>query len=282
MKNILTEWRIFLNELKFEGATTELTRQVIPYIKDHLDENEGKPNFEPGEDIGHLPLNIYFFKEDGELPKSVSDIGVTHIWYNIKGFPSGRLLEYDTFSVGGEFTPVDDDARIIKITVGLTKDFRITDMSKLLERLKSVTIHEITHAGQSPETWKKTGEDSEKAKKLKYSSIKALRHYFMSPGEIEAFARGIYKQARMAKRSWDPKIPFAKKVDDYIDENIALYTHPGVLSLPRTQYTKDEVIDFFSEEFRGAIMDYAREYFPSADTSSRPEDELDYLDDFGL
>ena len=38
MKKLMTEWRNFLQEGRYEAATTELTRKVIPHVKYIIDE----------------------------------------------------------------------------------------------------------------------------------------------------------------------------------------------------------------------------------------------------
>jgi hypothetical protein len=47
MKKLMTEWRNFLQEGRYEAATTELTRKVIPHVKYIIDEvipSEGVQN----------------------------------------------------------------------------------------------------------------------------------------------------------------------------------------------------------------------------------------------
>ena len=64
-----------------------------------------------------------------------------------------------------------------------------------------------------------------------------------------------------------PQCEKAKEVRDKsqaIGEFINFYAHPKELAKDEIQYTKDEVIDFFTNDYRQSIIGYAKKNLPAA------------------
>jgi len=267
MKLLFENWRKVLKEAKFEGEATTMVRNIVNKIKDHLSANKGEPRIKPRFGSIKHPLEsvAYDNKYFGGLPKSLEEEGIKKITFQLRVEPSTAFGEGKKFSVSGQTMTSDDDSdgemvrdRIVAVNVSLSDEFRIGDMSELIEKMKDTTVHELTHGGQSIDVLKKAGKQQKKAFQGGLASIDALGLYYLDPSEIEAYARGTYKRAKMSK------VPFSAKLDDSIGEFINFYAHPKELAKGEVRYTKDEVTDFFKNDYRQSIIGYAKKNLPAA------------------
>ncbi|MCS5659984.1 MAG: hypothetical protein NZ842_06255, partial [Dehalococcoidia bacterium] len=262
LRNLIQEE--IINEAKFENEATRMTRDIVKNIKDHLRAYKGEPRIKPrfGELKHPLKSKAYDNKYFGGLPKSLADEGIKKVSFQLQVDPSTAFGEGIKFGVSGKTMAADDDDnfgkgemvrdRSVIVKVYLSDEFRMTDMSALVEKIKDTTVHEITHGGQSPDLLKKSGQAQMKAFQYGLTSIDALRLYYLDPAETESYARGTYKRAKMSK------MPFSQKLDETIEEFLIFYAHPKTLAKRETQYTEEEVTDFFRGEYRQSIIDYAK------------------------
>ena len=58
------------------------------------------------------------------------------------------------------------------------------------------------------------------------------------------------------------KTPFHEMVSTEIDRNLAYYTHPK--ELERVEFAEQEIRSFFEDEYRQALLDYAKKNLPAA------------------
>ena len=258
-----------ITEAKFENEATKMVRDAVKNIKDHLRAYGGEPRIQPRFGVIENPLeSIVYDKEHfGGLPEKLADQGITKVTFHMKVEPSTAFGEGIKFGVDGKTISYDDDdprlkepvkERQVIVNVYLSDEFRMTDMSELIERMKDTAVHEITHGGQSKEILKKSGQAQLKAFRAGLNSIDALRLYYLDPAETEAYARGVYKRAKMSK------VPFTTKLDQNIEELLRYYAHPKMLTKRGTEYTEEEVNDFFKNEYRQSLIDYAKKTLPAA------------------
>ena len=268
MKLILENWKKYLHEAKFENEATKMVRDVVKNIKDHLRAYDGEPRIKPrfGELEHPLETIVYDKKYFGGLPDTLADQGINKVTFALEVKPSTAFGEGKKFGVDGKTFTYDDDFgkgeivkdRQVRVNVYLSDEFTIKDMSSLIEKMKDTAVHEITHGGQSTDVLRKSGQAQMKAFQHGLTSLEALRLYYLEPAETEAYARGVYKRAKMSK------VPFTTKLDEQIKELLGFYAHPKTLEKRTTQYTEEEVNNFFKNEYRQSIIDYANETLPAA------------------
>ncbi|MCW4052979.1 MAG: hypothetical protein NWE78_07225, partial [Candidatus Bathyarchaeota archaeon] len=237
LRNIIKET---LTEAKFENEATKMVRDAVKNIKDHLRANGGEPRIEPRFGSIENPLEsiVYDKKYFGGLPDRLADQGIVKVTFSMKVEPSTAFGEGKKFGVNGKTITYDDDdprsgeitrERQVIVNVYLSDEFSMKDMSRLVEKMKDTAVHEITHGGQSTDVLRKSGKAQMKAFQYGLTSIDALRLYYLDPAETEAYARGLYKRAKMSK------VPYTTKLDEQIGELLGFYGHPKMLDKKDTQ-----------------------------------------------
>jgi len=251
-----------LSEAKFEREATQISREVMKKITDHLEANDGETR------IPHR-----FIKSDKDLekrfgyggygqpkvPEALASAGVTKIVIEMRVVPSTAFGEGITFGTQGSAMMGDEDGvrdRMVVIKVFLSDAFTKSDLSLLNARLKNTLAHEFTHGGQPEDLLVTSGEAQMSAMRKGLKTLEAISAYYLDAAEVEAFARGMYKQAKMTKT------PFHKMVDVEIARNLAFYAHPKEIAL--AEYSEEEITSFFENEYRQALLDYARKNLPAA------------------
>jgi len=268
VKVVGIENRDNLKEAKFENEATKMVRDVVNNIKKHLRAYDGEPRIKPrfGELEHPLESIVYDKKSFGGLPDTLAAQGINKVTFSLKVEPSTAFGEGKKFGVDGKTFTYDDDFgkgeivkdRQVRVNVYLSDEFTMKDMSSLIEKMKDTAVHEITHGGQPTDVLRKSGQAQMKAFQHGLTSLEALRLYYLEPAETEAYARGVYKRAKMSKA------PFTTKLDEQIKELLGFYAHPKTLEKSDTQYTEEEVNNFFKKEYRQSIIDYAKETLPAA------------------
>ncbi len=251
-----------LSEAKFENEATQISREIMKKITDHLEANDGETR------IPHR-----FIKSDKDLekrfgyggygqskvPEALASAGVTKIVIEMRVEPSTAFGEGITFGTQGSAMMGDEDGardRMVVIKVFLSDAFTKNDLSLLNARLKNTLAHEFTHGGQPEDLLVTSGEAQMSAMRKGLKTLEAISAYYLDAAEIEAFARGMYKQAKMTKT------PFHKMVDIEIARNLAFYAHPKEIAL--AEYSEEEITLFFEDDYRQALLDYARKNLPAA------------------
>ena len=276
-----------MNEARFENEATKMVRDAVKNIKDHLRAYNGEPRIKPRFGSLESPLEsiVYDKKYFGGLPDRLADQGITKVTFSMKVEPSTAFGEGKKFEITGKTIRYDDDdprtgeitrERQVVVGVALSDEFRMNDMSRLVEKMKDTAVHELTHGGQSTDVLKKSGAAQMKAFQHGLTSIEALRLYYLDPAETEAYARGLYKRAKMSK------VPYTTKLDEQIDDLLDFYNHPKTLEMKDTQYTEEEVNDFFRNEYRQSLIDYAKENLPAAVIEGLLKEEAKGLSGIGI
>ena len=273
MKLIMENWRGFLQEGRYEAATTELTRKVIPHVKYIIDE------VIPSENVQNSRKDLILvvgktFSAGKTLPKELEDkMYKAEFTFHI----DKKLAEEtgDKFQIGGMHMSVPGEDRrddYIKINSYLDIGFNEQDLNAYLGELKSVTIHEIQHSGQTDDVLD-TAHPPKKPLEIptyrwNYNQIDGLRGYYASDSETDTYTKEIYKRAKYYK------IPYTEALDMRIKDFFDMFKRrrdkmnaederetPGEY---RVQYTEEELKDFFYKELRDKYIAFAKTKYPEA------------------
>jgi hypothetical protein len=206
-----------------------------------------------------------------KVPETLKAEGVNAIVVKLGVEPSTAFAKDSKFASSGQTRMGDDEGgrqRMIVVDVALSDAFTRDDLSLLNARVKSTITHELTHGGQGEDILAISGNAQKEAFRLGMKTIEGLRSYYLDPAEVEAFARGMYKQAKMTKA------PFHEMVTTEIDRNLAYYTHPK--ELEKVEFSEQEVRSFFEDDYRQALLDYAKKNLPAAVIEGTIKEEEDY------
>ena len=273
MKLIMEQWRGFLQEGRYEAATTELTRKVIPHVKYIIKE------VIPSEGVQNSRKDLILvvgktFSAGKTLPKELEDkMYKAEFTFHI----DKKLAEEtgDKFQIGGMHMNIrggDGRDDYIKINSYLDIGFNEQDLNAYLGELKSVTIHEIQHSGQTDDVLD-TAHPPKKPLEIptyrwNYNQIDGLRGYYASDSETDTYTKEIYKRAKYYK------IPYTEALDMRIKDFFDMFRRrrdkmnaederetPGEY---RVQYTEEELKDFFFNELRDKYIAFAKTKYPEA------------------
>jgi hypothetical protein len=273
MKLIMEQWRGFLQEGRYEAATTELTRKVIPHVKYIIDEvipSEGVQNSR-----NDLILVIGKKYQAGKtLPKELENMMyMAEFTFHI----DKKLAEEtgDKFQIGGMHMSVPgEDKRddYIKINSYFDIGFNEQDLNAYLGELKAVTIHEIQHGGQTDDVLATAFPPREPLKipqtRWDYNKIDGIRGYYASDSETDTYTKEVYKRAKYYK------VPYTEALDMRIKQFFDMFKRrrdnmnaederetPGEY---RVKYTEEELNDFFYKELRDKYIAFAKTKYPEA------------------
>ena len=271
MKLIMENWRGFLQEGRYEAATTELTRKVIPHVKYIVDE------VIPSDGVQNSRKDLILvvgktFSAGKTLPKELEDkMYKAEFTFHI----DKKLAEEtgDKFQIGGMhmYAPWDRKDDYIKINSYLDPSFSEEDLNAYLGELKSITIHEIQHAGQTDDmlgTAHPPKKPLEPQGRWDYNQIDGIRGYYASDSETDTYTKEVYKRAKYYK------IPYTEALDMRIKQFFDMFKRrrdkmnaederetPGEF---RVQYTEEELKDFFYNELRDKYIAFAKTKYPEA------------------
>jgi hypothetical protein len=275
MKELMTEWRNFLQEGRYEAATTELTRKVMPWVKFLI--SDVLPKYIDKGPNKRDPSGVYVtspqkYERGKGLPKELED---KMYKVEFKFYIDPTLLEEtgDKFAIGGAFLrdPDSRDASFFQVVIYLDPSFSEQDLNDFLASLKGVTIHEIQHGGQTidvlktsdPRTYNPMGGYNHD-----YNKLEGLRGYYASESEMDSYAKETYKKAKYYKK------PFPEILDNRLKEFFGMFKRrrdkmnaedeketPGEY---RVKYTEEELNDFFYKELRDKYIAYAKTKYPEA------------------
>ena len=273
MKLIMEQWRGFLQEGRYEAATTELTRKVIPHVKYIIDEvipSEGVQNSRKD-----LILVIGKKYQAGKtLPKELEDMMyMAEFTFHI----DKKLAEEtgDKFMIGGMHMSIPGEGKeddYIKINSYFDIGFNEQDLNEYLGELKAVTIHEIQHGGQTDDVLATAFPPREPLKipqtRWDYNKIDGIRGYYASDSETDTYTKEVYKRAKYHK------VPYTEALDMRIKQFFDMFKRrrdkinaedeketPGEY---RVKYTEEELKDFFYNELRDKYIAFAKTKYPEA------------------
>jgi len=270
MKLIMEGWRGFLQEGRYEAATTELTRKVIPHVKYIIDEVIPSENVQNSRKDLILVIGKKYLRGKG-LPKELDDkMYLAQFAFHI----DKKLAEEtgDKFQIGGLFMGDTEDPEdsYIKINSFLDIGFNEQDLNAYLGELKAVTIHEIQHGGQTTDVLDTAYPPKGPLSPINWdkNKIDGIRGYYASESETDTYTKEIYKRAKYHK------IPFPEALDMRIKQFFDMYKRrrdnmnaederetPGEY---RVKYTEEELNDFFYKELRDKYIAFAKTKYPEA------------------
>jgi hypothetical protein len=262
-----------LNEAKFENEATQISREIMKRITAHLDAYDGEPRVPHRFRANKNDLNGFNYGTYGQpdIPETLKDEGVNKLRINLGVEPSTAFADGMNFGTSGITQMGDDELgrdRRVVINVALSDAFTRKDLSQLVAQVKNTITHELTHGGQGEDILAISGNSQKEAHRLGMKTIEGLGSYYLDPAEIEAFSRGIYKQAKMTKA------PFHEMLDDEIKRRLSFYAHPKQLEI--VEYSEQEVRSFFEDDYRQALLDYAKKNLPAAVIEGTIKEEEDY------
>jgi len=275
MKKLMTEWRNFLQEGRYEAATTELTRKLMPWVKFLI--TDVLPKYIGKEPNKRDPNGVYVttpqkYEKGKGLPKELED---KMFKAEFKFHIDPKLFEEtgDKFQVGGAFMS-DPDSReysFLQINTFLDPSFSEQDLNDYLATLKGITIHEIQHGGQSEEVLKTSDPRTYNPMggyRHNYNNLEGIRGYYASEAEVDSYTKETYKKAKYYKK------PFPEILDKRLQEFFDMFKRrrdkmnaedeketPGEF---RVQYSEEELNDFFFKELRDKYITYAKTKYPEA------------------
>jgi hypothetical protein len=257
LRNLIKET---LTEAKFENEATKIAREIMSRVTAHLD-HYGEPRVPHRYMANENDLQGFGYGGYGQpkVPETLKAEGVNAIVVKLGVEPSTAFAEGSKFASTGQARMRDDEDgrdRMIVIDVALSDAFTRNDLSLLNARVKNTITHELTHGGQGEDILTISGNAQKEAFRLGMKTIEGIRSYYLDPAEVEAFARGIYKQAKMTKT------PFHEMVSAEIERSLNFYTHPKELA--RVEFSEEEARSFFEEDYRQALLDYAKANLPAA------------------
>ena len=184
-----------------DAFTTNISRNVVNWIKDHL---------------------------NGEIPKYRDEsIPKLKVVVEFERVATTKLRAFE-----GYFHP---SVRIIYITVQVPSELDLTQLNSFIPKFKEVLRHELEHFRQS----QRQGSTHYKSQELTrynhqngvgaitgpYISAAAAREYFLMPEEVEAWVMGLYKRAKGSK---EPLMALLRQESAAIAKRLLVYkVDPG-------------------------------------------------------
>ena len=271
MKLIMEQWRGFLQEGRYEAATTELTRKVIPYVKYIIDEVlPGLIENPPRKDLTVVTPKRY---ERGKaLPKELDEKMYS---VSFKFYIDKKLADEtgDKFQIGGAFMGDPQDPRDSYMTVSSYLDigFNEQDLNAYLGELKAVTIHEIQHGGQTDDVLKTSDPRTNNPMggiNWNYNKLDGVRGYYASESETDSYTKEVYKRAKYYKIPYTEAL--ARRLKQFFDmfrrrrDKMNAEDERETPGEYRVQYTEEELKDFFFKELRDKYIAFAKTKYPEA------------------
>lgn len=199
--------REMLNEGRYDGAITRLSRHVVNSIKMYIELRT------PGE-----PFVRRQVLDNQTSPIVFAFSNVAKVETNFS-----TILNSESYSSGGGFG-IQDSVIVLNIEIG--ENFSMTDMNKLVSNVKSTIAHEVHHSIQleadpalryKDKSFKRPKDDPNKYHD--FSSIPKIRAYFSDILEVEAFTIGLKKKAKHLR------VPFESVVDEHLLRVYNSYSH---------------------------------------------------------
>ena len=199
----------------------------------------------------------YFSTMQGKLDRAMS-LGVTS---GLPGtVPTIRVAllfgltknrNRDQVHMGGSWSPAHDVLTIEAIIDSTTGTMRTDHLSMIQAKAYEVIRHELEHTGQTDEKLFSGAAANQELSALRniWQSPQAVRKYYTSEAETEAFVAGIYHRAKRERR------PFIKVLDEMIEGIIDSGSKKGV-----------SIVDLRNifMEVRYRWIEYAKKRFPKA------------------
>ena len=256
MKHLFENWKTFLEEGRFESATTDITRKIMPYVKrviigEVLPTYKGKKIKDPNKRSPVRPMTI----SQKDLPKELK----SEMYELVSKFyiePGMFERTGDTFSIGGGYAREKHDRQFSDLVIFsyFSKEFSEKDLSEYLGELKSKIIHELQHVGQTDDVLQTSPSNPQ------FDFIQDIRGYYNSEAEVDAKTKELYKKAKYLKK------PFSVVLDKELQGLYNAFLRRKA-NVDRVEYTEDEINNFFFVELKDSIISKAKKNYPKAQLS---------------
>ena len=248
--------RELLAEGRYEAETTQISRDVVNWVKEKLSKGlpqDKVPTYKRGYPFHDLGIKMF------NVPPTVKD-QLNRLTATIKVDPELDGMK-DTFEVAGKAGTSDRGTLDLQVQIYLRKDFTLQDMNNFIADLKETIIHELEHLGQSEEVLDTAL--PEDGRGYDWNKISGLRNYYSSQAELEAYAKGAFKKAKVKNITFPEAID--EKLNSTMESFINRYNkHVEAGVVDRLDYNEQDLRDYFQKELRGEILDIARKKYPKA------------------
>ena len=258
MKQLRQYIRQILSEGRYEAETTQISREVVNKIKGVL--TKGLPQEMPSKYKRGYPdhsLGIWMLDAPKEISKQIGKLTMTVTVVTEEG-----ALQ-NTHDVAGKAGINNRGRKHMQIEVWLRKDFSLQNMNDFIADLKETIIHELEHTGQSEELLATTEPVDQQGQGYDWNKLDGLRSYYSSQAELEAYAKGAYKKAKVKNITYPEAI--GENFDETMEEFVRRYKKfEKAGKLEMLDYTEQELRDYFQIELKGQLFDIASKKYPGA------------------
>jgi hypothetical protein len=257
--NPLREYiRQILLEGRYEAETTQISRNAVSKIKDVVAKGlpqETPPEYKRG--YPDHPMGIWSLDGPESIRKQIGHLTMTVTVVTEEG-----VLQ-NTHDVAGKAGINNSGRKHMQIEVWLRKDFSLQNMNDFIADLKETIIHELEHTGQSEELLATTEPVDQQGRGYDWNKLDGLRNYYSSQAELEAYAKGAFKKAKVKNITYPEAIgeKFDKTMEDFV-RRYKKFEKAGKLDM--LDYTEQELRDYFQVELKDQILDIARKKYPKA------------------
>jgi len=242
MKQLLENWRTYVNEVSGQGLdryATLISREVIKALKD---EEVRSRLSETGE--VQFKMDIEHILQDLEWVRDVYiDLGGGDYAY------ADAKYEFDLDATDEQRRKSD-----IIINLVLPHDYDNSVFSELIPELKDALRHELEHSSQPTEMLMKVQKEIPEGKI--WESLDSAETYYTSEAEVKAHVAGIYKRAKVLKE------PAAEVMDNFL-----------------IQIWQTGLAHGYSEQELDPLMRKIRDLWRYYMTSRYPHAEIDWEED---
>ncbi len=248
--------RSLLAEGRNEAETTQISRDIVDWVKTTLSKGlpqDKVPTYKRGYPFHDLGIKMF------DVPATVKDL-LNRLTATIKVDPELDGMK-DTFEVAGKAGTSSRGTQDLQIQIYLRKDFTLQDMNNFIADLKETIIHELEHLGQSEEVLDTAL--PEDGRGYDWNKLSGLRNYYSSQAELEAYAKGAFKKAKVKKITYPEAVD--EKLNSTMESFISRYNkHVEAGVEDRLDYNEQGLRDYFQKELRDEILDIARKKYPKA------------------
>ena len=248
--------REILAEGRNEAETTQISRDIVDWVKTTLSKGlpqDKVPTYKRGYPFHDLGIKMF------DTPSTVKD-RLNRLTATIKVDPELEGMK-KTYDVAGKAGSSDRGTLDLQVQIYLRKDFTLQDMNNFIADLKQTIIHELEHLGQSEEVLDTAL--PEDGRSYDWNKMSGLRNYYSSQAELEAYAKGAFKKAKVKG------ITFPESIDEKLNSTMELFIsrynkHVEAGVEDRLDYNEQDLRDYFQKELRDQILDIARKKYPKA------------------
>ena len=259
MKLLREYIRELLAEGRYEWETTQISRAVVNWVKDKLSEGlpqDEVPKYKRDHPFHNLGIRMF------DVPPSLKD-QLNRLTATIKVDPDLNVMQ-DTFEVAGKAGTSTSGSKDLQVQIYLRSDFTLQDMNDFIADLKETIIHELEHTGQSEEILDTAEPHNDRLPgQYDWNKLDGLRNYYSSQSEMEAYAKGAFKKAKVKG------ITYPEAIDETLNSTMETFVRrfkkfEDAGATDRLDYSEQDLRDYFQKELRDQILDIARLKYPKA------------------